>query len=110
MVDPHITITGFARPNLRFEVVRTVNDQLKDTTVRHALREFEGSGVIYVATVKEAERLYEMLAEEFSIGLYHGKRPAADRRCTNRFMAGDLKAIIARIEFGLESTSRISAG
>src|SRR5688500_1283726 len=24
--DPHITITGFARPNLRFEIRRTVND------------------------------------------------------------------------------------
>ena len=57
MVDPHVTITGFARPNLRFEVIRTVNDQIKDTTLRHALREFEGSGVIYVATVKEAERM-----------------------------------------------------
>ncbi|HMI54834.1 MAG TPA: RecQ family ATP-dependent DNA helicase, partial [Gemmatimonadaceae bacterium] len=89
MKDPHITITGFARPNLRFEVNRTVNDQIKDTIVRHALREYEGSGVIYVATVKEAERLHDMLAEEFRIGLYHGKRPAADRKdVQNRFMAG----------------------
>jgi ATP-dependent DNA helicase RecQ len=102
MVDPHITITGFARPNLRFEVVRTVNDQLKDTTLRHALREFEGSGVIYVATVKEAERIHDMLAEEFKVGLYHGKRPAADRKdVQDRFMAGKLKAIIATNAFGL---------
>ena len=102
MNDPHITITGFARPNLRFEVVRTVNDQIKDTTLGHALREFEGSGVIYVATVKEAERLYEMLVEDFSVGLYHGKRPAADRKdVQNRFMAGELKAIIATNAFGL---------
>jgi len=102
MVDPHVTITGFARPNLRFEVVRTVNDQLKDATLKHALREFEGSGVIYVATVKEAERLYEMLGEEFKVGLYHGKRPAAERKdVQDRFMAGKLKAIIATNAFGL---------
>ena len=102
MVDPHVTITGFARPNLRFEVIRTVNDQIKDTTLRHALREFEGSGVIYVATVKEAERLHDMLAEDFKVGLYHGKRPAADRKdVQNRFMAGELKAIIATNAFGL---------
>jgi len=30
MKDPHVTITGFARPNLRFEVGRTVNDGIKD--------------------------------------------------------------------------------
>src|SRR3954469_10204551 len=102
MKDPHITITGFARPNLRFEVVRTVNDQIKDTILRHALREFEGSGVIYVATVKEAERLYQMLCEDFKVGLYHGKRPAAERKeVQDRFMAGKLKGIIATNAFGL---------
>ena len=102
MVDPHVTITGFARPNLRFEVTRTVNDQIKDATLRQALGEFEGSGVIYVATVKEAERLHDMLAGDFKVGLYHGKRPAADRKdVQNRFMAGELKAIIATNAFGL---------
>src|SRR5687767_15725086 len=30
MRDPFVTVTGFARPNLRFEVRRTVNDALKD--------------------------------------------------------------------------------
>ena len=97
MIDPHITITGFARPNLRFEVVRTVNDQIKDAILRHALQEFDGSGVIYVATVKEAERLNAALSEEFSVGIYHGKRPAADRKdVQDRFMAGELKAIFDR--------------
>ena len=102
MTDPHVTITGFARPNLRFEVIRTVNDGIKDASVRQSLREFEGSGVIYVATVKEAGRLHGMLAEDFAVGLYHGKRPAADRKeVQDRFMAGDLKAIIATNAFGL---------
>jgi len=102
MENPHVTITGFARPNLRFEVRRTVNDGLKDTIVRQILDETEGSGVIYVATVKEAERLYEQLKENYSIGLYHGKRPAAERKeVQEAFMSGDLKAIIATNAFGL---------
>ncbi len=102
MHDPHITITGFARPNLRFEVRRTVNDNLKDTVVEQILRKSEGSGVIYVATVKEAERLHERLGEKFNVGLYHGKRPAADRKqVQDAFMKGDLKAIIATNAFGL---------
>ena len=102
MHDPHIQITGFARPNLRFEVRRTVNDSIKDTIVEQLLNESEGSGVLYAATVKEAERLYEMLSERHSVGLYHGKRPAADRKAVQEaFMEGRTKAIIATNAFGL---------
>lgn len=102
MHDPHVTITGFARPNLRFEVRRTVNDGIKDTIVEKILTETEGSGVIYVATVKESERLYNQLGERYNIGLYHGKRPAADRKMVqDAFMSGELKAIIATNAFGL---------
>ncbi len=102
MEKPRITITGFARPNLRFEVMRTVNDAIKDSAVKQMLHELPGSGVIYVATVKEAERLHEMLKDSFDVGLYHGKRAAADRRDVQElFMAGKLKAIIATNAFGL---------
>src|SRR5215210_8730352 len=73
MKDPFVTVTGFARPNLRFEVRRTVNDALKDVAVEEILRDTAGSGVIYVATVKEAERLHEHLRDRFDIGMYHGK-------------------------------------
>jgi ATP-dependent DNA helicase RecQ len=102
MREPHLTITGFARPNLRFEVRRTVNDSLKDAIVEQILTGSAGSGVIYVATVKESERLHEQLAERHAVGLYHGKRPAADRKAVqDAFMNGDLKAIIATNAFGL---------
>jgi ATP-dependent DNA helicase, RecQ family len=102
MKDPHVTITGFARPNLRFEVARTVNDGIKDEALKLALRTLEGSGVVYVATIKEAARIYAMLKEEFPVGLYHGKRPAAERKeVQDAFMAGELKAIIATNAFGL---------
>jgi ATP-dependent DNA helicase RecQ len=102
MRNPHITITGFARPNLRFEVRRTVNDSIKDSVLEHLLRDSPGSGVLYVATVKESERLYEMLSERHSVGLYHGKRPAAERKAVqDSFMSGETKAIIATNAFGL---------
>src|SRR5437868_10721064 len=51
MRDPEITITGFARPNLRFEVRRTVNQASKDAEVEGMLTEALGSGIIYTATV-----------------------------------------------------------
>src|SRR5579862_2165973 len=71
--DPYVTVTGFARPNLRFEVRRTVNDGVKDEALADIISRTEGSGIVYAATVKEAERLYAMLAERYSVGLYHGK-------------------------------------
>jgi ATP-dependent DNA helicase RecQ len=102
MQDPDITITGFARPNLRFEVRRTVNPSSKDAEVERILTESNGSGIIYTATVKEAERLYESLKERFSVGLYHGKMSPADRKASqNAFMNGALRAMVATNAFGL---------
>jgi ATP-dependent DNA helicase RecQ len=102
MRDPHVTITGFARPNLRFEVRRTVNERMKDEELVRILNESEGVGVVYCATVREAERLHERLSAQFPVGLYHGKMAAADRKQTqNRFMADEFRAIIATNAFGL---------
>jgi ATP-dependent DNA helicase RecQ len=100
--DPFVTVTGFARPNLRFEVRRTVNDGAKDEALLDILSHTEGTGIIYVATVKEAERLHAMLREQWRVGLYHGKMAAAERtEAQDRFMAGELDAIIATNAFGL---------
>jgi ATP-dependent DNA helicase RecQ len=102
MTDPHVTITGFARPNLRFDVMRTVNDGMKDRAIEKILDDAIGTGVIYAATVKEAERLFNQLKERYKVGLYHGKMAAADRtESQNRFMNDELVAIIATNAFGL---------
>ena len=102
MHEPSTLVTGFARPNLRFEVKRTVNDGLKDAALIELLERTEGTGIIYVATIKEAERLHAMLAERFPIGLYHGKMAAAERTETQeRFMRDELRAIVATNAFGL---------
>jgi len=102
MVDPHVTVTGFARPNLRFEVRRTVNAAMKDAALDELLRAETGVGVVYVATVREAERLHEHFKATFPVGLYHGKMAAADRKeMQDRFMADQFKTMIATNAFGL---------
>jgi ATP-dependent DNA helicase RecQ len=102
MRSPHVTITGFARPNLRFEVRRTVNAQVKDDELGEILEHTIGSGIVYAATVKESERLYAQFGGRFPLGLYHGKLPAADRKAAqDAFMADKLKAMIATNAFGL---------
>ena len=102
MRDPHITVTGFARPNLRLEVRRTVNDRAKEEELERILSDGEGVGVVYCATVKEVERLHERFSDRFPLGMYHGKMAAADRKdMQNRFMADEFRAIIATNAFGL---------
>jgi len=102
MNDPQITVTGFARTNLRFDVSRTVNQAEKDAELQALLRRSSGVGVVYVATVREAERLHEQFSSRFPLGLYHGKMPGGDRKDTqNRFMADEFKAMIATNAFGL---------
>ncbi len=102
MDDPHITVTGFARPNLRFEVKRTVNQKMKDAALEELLSSLDGVGVIYVATVKEAGRLHERFSQRFPLGLYHGRMTATEREeSQNRFMADEFKAMIATNAFGL---------
>jgi ATP-dependent DNA helicase RecQ len=57
---------------------------------------------VYVATVREAERLYAELDGQFSVGLYHGKMASADRKASqDAFMDDRLKAMIATNAFGL---------
>src|SRR5687768_2401997 len=106
MRDTHVTITGFARPNLRFEVKRTVNNPVKDQALYEILERTLGTGVVYMATIREAERLHEQLKEkyhrQFEFGLYHGKLAPAERKeAQNRFMGDELKAMIATNAFGL---------
>jgi ATP-dependent DNA helicase RecQ len=102
MRSPTVTVTGFARPNLRFEVRRTVNDGMKDAELVRIIEETPGVGVVYCATVREAERLHERMSERFPVGLYHGKMNAPDRKETQeRFMADEFRAMIATNAFGL---------
>jgi len=102
MRDPFTIVTGFARPNLRFEVRRTVNRERKESELESLLRTTAGSGVIYVATVREAEELHEQLRARWPVALYHGKMNGADRKeAQDRFMAGEFKAMVATNAFGL---------
>jgi ATP-dependent DNA helicase RecQ len=75
---------------------------MKDAELERIIENTSGSCIIYVATIKEAERLYEAFREKHPIGLYHGKMPAADRKqMQDAFMADEIIAMIATNAFGL---------
>jgi ATP-dependent DNA helicase RecQ len=102
MKKPYRWMAELIRSNLFLEVRRTVNDKIKDETLESIFQEIEGTGVVYVATVKEAERLYAEFSPRWPLALYHGKRGSREREeAQDAFMAGKVKAVIATNAFGL---------
>jgi len=95
--------TGIYRPNLCYEVLRVTSELEKHRELVRLLTEVEGIGIIYAATVKTVESLMEFFkAFDFTVERYHGKLGARERRENQeRFMAGELKAIIATNAFGM---------
>ena len=95
--------TGIHRSNLRFEVKRVTNELEKHGELVRVLREHDGTGIIYCATVKTVEALTDWLKDfDFEVEKYHGRMKAADRKQNqDAFMAGELKAIVATNAFGM---------
>ncbi len=98
-----IVKTGIHRPNLRFEVKRVTNELEKHAELTRVLREHEGTGIIYCATVKTVEALTMWLKDfDFKVEKYHGRMKASDRKENqDAFMNDELKAIVATNAFGM---------
>ena len=95
--------TGIERPNLAFAVHPTVNNEAKVARILAMIKEEEGTGIVYTASVRAANDLFDLLTEhDFSVGHYHGKMGTRDReRVQQEFMRGDHKVMIATKAFGL---------
>jgi ATP-dependent DNA helicase RecQ len=98
-----IVNTGSYRPNLDLRVEQVAREADKLERALALVRATRGPGLIYTATIKAATRAYEALqAAGESVGLYHGKLPAADRRAAQEaFMAGEHRVMVATNAFGL---------
>ena len=101
--DPRVVRRGIERPNLFFEVRRTVNRELKEQALLELLREETGTGIVYASTVRRTNELYTWLrSADVEVGRYHGKLPRAEREETQRrFMGGALRVVVATNAFGL---------
>jgi len=101
--DPLVQVTGFNRPNLLLEVVRTRGEREKLDALRSRIRPGGGRALVYCGTVSSAE---ELAADLESAGLraapYHGRLPEEGRRLTQEgFSDGRLEVIVATSAFGM---------
>lgn len=94
---------GVERPNIFLEVAFTVNAQAKNQKILELIHGEEGTGLIYVATVKAADELCLWLQEQgITAGCYHGKMKAGLRQDTQRrFMDNEFKVVVATKAFGM---------
>jgi ATP-dependent DNA helicase RecQ len=101
--DPAIVNTGIYRPNLQLEVRQTATEAAKRQQLAELLREIDGAGIVYAASIKQVEAVHtELAALGFPAAMYHGRLGARTRHDNQlRFMRGDLKAIVATNAFGM---------
>jgi ATP-dependent DNA helicase RecQ len=105
--DMQVISTGVFRENLRLEVIRAAGrmdgEQAKLHHLARLLGEIEGTGIVYTSTVKDCETVTEYLQGlGFEVARYHGRLGGKERhRNQDRFMAGELKAVVATNAFGM---------
>ncbi|QJC88960.1 DNA helicase RecQ [Bacillus inaquosorum] len=93
--------TGFSRDNLTFKVAKGENkDRFIDEYVQKNKHE---AGIVYTATRKEADRIYERLKRnQISAGRYHGGLADDVRKDQQeRFLNDELQVMVATSAFGM---------
>jgi ATP-dependent DNA helicase RecQ len=95
--------TGIYRPNLHYRVISATNDKEKLEQTLRLAQSFQGSGIVYTATVKNADLVFEALREAgIEVGRYHGRLSAKDRAAAqDDFMADRCRIMVATNAFGL---------
>ncbi len=101
--DPRTFVTGFARPNLFYEVLAARSERQKDEMLLDFLRRTPGAGIIYASTRKKAEGVAETAAVcGRRTAAYHAGLPPDERRLTQEgFMHGGVEIVAATNAFGM---------
>ena len=99
--EPAVHVTGFDRPNLYFEVRR--GEDKKKFTTNYVKKHADEAGIIYAATRKEVDRIYELLTKKgIAAGRYHAGLSDAERaRAQDDFLYDNLQVIVATNAFGM---------
>lgn len=101
--NPAVFVTGFDRPNLNLSVVQIGGEKQKLEALKALLTRTAGSGIIYTATRRSVEQVTSRLKiAGFAVEAYHAGLTEIERTVVqDRFMKGDLKAIVATNAFGM---------
>ncbi len=101
--EPVRVVTGFDRPNLRFEVHQLTDKRKLARIASYALEHAGDSGIVYCSTRKEVESLHESLAGAgVRATRYHAGLTKAERAANQRaFVNDDALVMVATNAFGM---------
>lgn len=102
--DETLVLRGaLARSSLVLSVIDGLGLFERYAWVDSAIGRLSGSGIIYVPTVRESERLSEFLTERgHSVAAYSGQTPLDEReRIEDALRANELKAVVATSALGM---------
>ena len=97
----NVYVTGFDRPNLSFSVIRT--PKRMDYVVHYVREHTNENGIIYCATRKDVDRVYENLTRAgIKAGHYHGGlNDEVRREMQNAYADDKLQVMVATNAFGM---------
>ncbi len=96
-------IAGFDRPNLALRVMHCKTEKERIARAAQLVKSSGGAGIIYTATRKAVEEVSFQLQElGLRVVAYHAGLPESARtKAQDRFMSGELQAIVATNAFGM---------
>ena len=97
----NVYVTGFNRPNLSFSVIRT--PKRMDYVVHYVRQHANENGIIYCATRKDVDRVYENITRAgIKAGHYHGGlNDEVRREMQNAYADDKLQVMVATNAFGM---------
>ena len=102
MRNPAVFVSGFARPNLSFNVREVSGKAEKDSRVRELIDKYK-VGIIYCATRKSVEALSETLWDDGvrHISYHGGMTPSERDSAQDVFVGGKESVVVATNAFGM---------
>ena len=101
LINPKVYITGFDRENLYINIVKSSakNKYLLEYIENHKSE----NGIIYAATRKEVEKIYEgLLKRDIAVLKYHGGMSSNDRKINqDKFINDEVNIMVATNAFGM---------
>jgi ATP-dependent DNA helicase RecQ len=101
LCDSKLYITGFDRSNLYYSIFRRADK--KSFLLKYLRDNSRETGIIYAATRKDVEKIYDLLTEEgLAVGKYHAGLKDQERRYfQDEFLNDNLQVMVATNAFGM---------
>jgi len=98
---PNVQVNGFDRPNLYFSVLR--GEDKKKYIINYVKNHADQSGIIYAATRKEVDSIYELLTQKgLKAGHYHAGISDMERtHQQDDYLYDNIQVMVATNAFGM---------